>query len=103
MTTGYAARASDRPGSTRPRPSERGINSGMDQDDYPTIRGAMTTADVAKFAGVSETTIGQYHRHNKADLPEPKAVLAGRPIWEFKTIAKWVETRRTVGRPAKNK
>lgn len=32
-----------------------------------------------------------------------KAVLAGRPIWEYRTIAKWLAGRRGVGRPPKTK
>ena len=68
---------------------------------YPTIHEAMTIDDVADYSGLSRDSIRHYHKQGQGGLPEPKAVLAGRPIWERPTIDEWMSTRRPRGRPRK--
>lgn len=66
---------------------------------YPTIVEAMTLADVAEYSGVKLETLRVYHKQNQGGLPEPKAVLARRPVWERATIDEWMANRRGPGRP----
>ena len=67
---------------------------------YPTIVEAMTLPDIAEYADVKLETLKTYHKQNQGGLPEPKAVLSGRPVWERAAIDEWMANRRGPGRPA---
>lgn len=67
---------------------------------YPTIVEAMTIDDVAEYTGTKRATIAHFHKQGQGGLPKPKAILAGRPIWERAQIDAWQARRRAPGRPA---
>ena len=67
---------------------------------YPTIVEAMTIDDVAAYTDTKRATIAHFHKQGQGGLPAPKAILAGRPIWERAQIDEWQARRRPPGRPA---
>ena len=66
---------------------------------YPIIIEAMTLNDIAEYSGVKLSTLRSYHKQGQGGLPDPKATLAGRPVWERETIDHWLANRRGRGRP----
>ena len=56
------------------------------------LKNYMTAKEVADTAGLQYRTLWQYRKRNT--LPEPDTYLAEKPLWERKTIEKWLQTRR---------
>ncbi|MFI1241443.1 hypothetical protein [Nocardia salmonicida] len=50
-------------------------------------------ADIADMAGVAASTLRAYQSRGEAELPDPQAVIGGRPAWSKPVAADWVEAR----------
>jgi predicted DNA-binding transcriptional regulator AlpA len=62
--------------------------------------GLMTVADVAKAAGVEETSILRYKQRPRSGLPKPVPGLGRGLLFDADEIHEWVKTRnRRPGRP----
>lgn len=57
----------------------------------------LTTADVAKLAGITPASVRRYRV--RGVLPEPDGMLGSTPWWYRHTITAWLEVRRQPGRP----
>ncbi len=59
----------------------------------------LTTAQVAKMAGVKTQTIRCYRC--RGTMPEPSDYVGVTPVWRLSDIQKWIREKPGVGRPQK--
>jgi hypothetical protein len=70
------------------------------------MKNLLGSAGVAKELGVLPGTV--YAWKQRGDLPEPDAIISGRPAWELRTIKRWyarylTKHPRGSGRPGARK
>ena len=58
----------------------------------PTLLAPVDSADIAAALEVSANTVKGWRR--RRHLPPPDAVLGGTPVWEQRTIDRWVADGR---------
>ncbi|MGN2642444.1 helix-turn-helix transcriptional regulator [Nocardia takedensis] len=49
--------------------------------------------EIAEMAGIAASTLRAYQSRGEAELPDPQAIIGGRPAWSKPVAADWVEAR----------
>lgn len=59
----------------------------------PILAGWLTTAEVAKLAGITISTIRGYNVRGSAGFPRPTTRSGAAPLWSIDTIVDWLRHR----------